>query len=105
MTAPTPRTKEQILSDIEVLLVEYMVAETELTTVILDGYVMKLRAIDVSPTAEGQQQLGVTCWVAPESQDIFKSMGLASALDGDVNSHYQYMIETSTWLNENDEED
>lgn len=95
------RDKAEILTDLENLLVEYMQAGTELQSLMLDGFVIKARAVDAEHL-ENRSALGITIWIAPESQDVFKSLGLANALTQDVETYYAALFGNSEALDNED---
>lgn len=96
------RSKEEILPELEAKLLEYIVAGTELGEhVVLDSFVLKMRAIDLEST--GPQVMGVTLWLTPERQDVFKSLGMANALVQDVERYYEGLYTDSERLDEDTE--
>lgn len=93
------RSKEEILPELEAKLLEYITAGTELGDhVMLDGFVLKARAIDME--REGPQTMGVTIWLTPTHQDVFKSLGMAEALVQDVSRYYDSLYNDADRLDE-----
>jgi hypothetical protein len=96
------RTKDEIRADIEPLLVEYLQAGTDVTTLMLDSYVIKARAVDIARPTDQQAALGTMVWFTAENQDVFKSMGLAGALAQDVDRYYEDLYDGAEPLDQGD---
>jgi hypothetical protein len=92
------RTKAVILPELEALIVEFMQAENDKENLVLTGFVLKAKAIDMM--SNEPQDMGTTIWLTPERQDIFMSLGLSEALAQDVSRHYEWMYDDADSIDE-----
>lgn len=99
--ADPKRTKEAILSELEALITEYMQAGAETGALMLDSFVLKARAVDTTRLDE-QARMGITIWLCPTNQDVFKSIGLAEALREDISRYYDSLFEDADLLGDDD---
>lgn len=85
-------TKEEIEDQIAALLEQYMSLDAE-SPHILTGWLIQARG--VGP----ESRITRAIWLAPDGQDIFTSLGLASALEMNVSGQY-----TDAWSGEPEDE-
>lgn len=97
------RTREQILQELEALILEYAVTDTDIQSPILTGFVLKASFQDIMD-APSKGGFGNMIWLCPEDQNIFMSIGLSDALSTDVQRHYDYLYDNAFNRSEDDDE-
>ena len=95
------RTKAEVLPELEAKILEYMQAGTSIQSLMLDGFVLKVRAVDVEQLGN-PQVMGTTIWLTPANQDVFKSLGLAEAMVQDVRKYYADLFDNAYNEDEDD---